>query len=479
MNLERIAAKSAAALAYPVCSALAAMGLRRRPDPWRRTLGVGLRTEGSKPGLAAFGLRFPVLQEAAHGVEGLADAEARLLLGASAFLDQEPDAHIALDRRRSCDVRVMTPHVDVTLGRFDRDGRLTHVRFRPNPKGPPFPEGAERRAIEESVLRDFNETKDLPEVERGLTAQARLDDGLRRRVLTSALISVEEGEFAGSGRFVAPDFRRRRSLALGPIHFVFRMISSDEIDCWLQLHHVGGDGASMQEMFRRLEVAWGPPHSVVYPDGGSSTVQRTSMEGERELWLGQDFIDFQPLLDLRAERGGDIPVAAWLLWRLAEQPEFAGVRFAVTADVPARGEEARGVDLISVRPADFADIADFAVAFRGLIEAARERRSPTWRVMREIAVLPARVAAWVLRTHPDLARETFGTVGVTILRDAKVVVAPMSDFGFEGGFIAVGNLALPRAEGRTASVTVKGTSSQAASYPEIIRRVMAACRTTP
>jgi hypothetical protein len=44
-------------IAFLISILLIKLGLRREPDAWRRTVGVGLRSEGSKFGLSAFGVR--------------------------------------------------------------------------------------------------------------------------------------------------------------------------------------------------------------------------------------------------------------------------------------------------------------------------------------------------------------------------------------------------------------------------------------
>jgi hypothetical protein len=429
---DRTTAKLAAAFTYPVCAAATVLGLRRRRDPWRHTLGLGLRSEGSKPGLTAFGLKSP-------------SSDVELVRQLRTFLAHEPASHFALHREPDCEYRVPTAPLDVALGRFNDAGELTSLDL-------PF--DVDVGTLSEAI-HAYNETRLLPEIERGLQARERIRSAVGRRVLACCLVSVQE-KF--SDRFAPPDFRDRRSLALGCLHLVFRRIAATEADCWLQLHHVGGDGAAMQEMLTRLERSWGSS-PVTFPHDGIR-LQQTSMPGERETWLGHAFVDFQPLLALRDRLGGEVPVAALFLWQLAQQPEFQGVRFANAVDVPASEAEERAVDLISIRPADFRDVAAFAHEFRTLAIAARERRTPTWNTMRHVSMLPNAVARRVMQTHPDLASATFGTVGLTMLRDAKIILAPIADFDFSGGFIAIGNLALPSERGPVACVSMKGSREQ-------------------
>jgi hypothetical protein len=80
----------------------------------------------------------------------------------------------------------------------------------------------------------------------------------------------------------------------------------------------------------------------------------------------------------------------------------------------------------------------------------------------------------MLEGNPKRVADTFGSVGLSVLKDAKVFVAPFADVGFPGGFIAVGGVGQPTASGRTVgAVHVKGTREQAAAYPEVFRRALA------
>jgi hypothetical protein len=476
--LDRTGAKLASAVAFPVCAALAATGLRKCPDPWRRTLGVGLRGEGCKFVLSAFGLQLPPGLEPAVDLANLSEFETRLLLAFARFLDDEPDARFALARSAHCDERVRTDHVDVALGQFTPNGKLAHLTFWLDPRKPSGVDRARSKEIEAAVVRAYNHTHAQPEVQRGEHTLEHLEGTGEHgeRIMSSCLVSVEgdpETFFTGD-RFTAPDFRLRRSLALGFMNLVVRRIGRHEIDCWLQLHHVAADGAPMQEMLTRLERIWPAEHAVTFPTESALRVQQVSMPTEREQWQGYDFVDLQPLLRQGATLG-DAPFIALLVWRLAQQPEFAGVRFAIAVDVPAAEGAERAVDLISIRPADFGDhFGEFSRSLRLLIDAARARSSPTYHAMRQVAQLPARLAREMVRTHADWSAQTFGTVGITILRDAKAFLAPMADLGFDGGFIAIGSHALPTMDGdRVASVCVKGSAEQANTYLNVLRRAMA------
>jgi hypothetical protein len=471
--IDRKCAEIVTSLTFLVSALLTALGLRPRHDPWRRMLGLRLRSEGVKPALTAFGLK-PFDAETLSARE----FEALFLENLFDFLSAERETHYALERRADCDFRRLMPYLDVSFARFAEDGQLISLQTRIDSRHPLDASHEERQATDARIIEVFNATRRLPEVERGLKTCAQVTSAYGRRILSSCLLSIEgddDGYYRGD-RFAPPDFRMRRSLALGFLNFVARRIGPSEVDLWMQLHHVGNDGIPLQAMLSRLEKSWESPELVRFHDDGRIRVQPVSMPGERDLWLGVDYFDFQPLLELRAMYGGGVPVTALFLWMLNKQPEFQGTRFAIAADVPARGDEPRAVDLISIRPAEFGDSLDeFSRAFRELADAARERSTPTWLLLKQAAQLPLFLLNWMARTHPELAHEAMGTVGLTMLRDAKVVLAPMADVDFDGGFFAIGSLALPSERGAVAAVTVRGSEAQARVYPAVVRRVMKDC----
>ena len=253
-------------------------------------------------------------------------------------------------------------------------------------------------------------------------------------------------------------------------------------------------------MLIRLEHAWGlveprptfPTPEAFAPHAGVPRLASAS-GAERGVWQAHDFIDFTPLLSLRqnllqrpdVRAGGGITLATLLVWCLAHQPEFAGRKFASMVDVPAAadGRRPRGVNLLTIKPGDFFDEPSRAAAMVAyaheaahLLDETRARRSAPSVATDTLALLPPGLQIRSIRNHIGLANETYGTIGLSVLKDAKVFVAPISDIGFDDGFIAVGSMLLPAAEGRfVGAVTIKGTKREAEAYPAAIRRAVARC----
>jgi hypothetical protein len=446
---------AAGAVAYPVCALLLRLGLLQTVDPWRHSLGLGLRSEGSKFGLSAFSLRVP---------PG-ADTDQGLLEALGDFLETEPEVPWVVRSGQHCDWRERAARTDLVAARFDGDA-LAGLTVRPDRRHPwPGP-------VEVGPTIDaYNRARHLPEVGRGgYILQMVSGEKYMQRMLESTLMVVESAD--STARFIPPDFRRFRSLGFNTLTFVIRRIPAGLLDIWVQVHHVGADGAPTQELLSRLATRWGREETAFPPE--ETALAHCSIKGERDLWTSSSFLDFAPFLARRAAAvWAGAPVAAQLLWELAALPAFTGRRFAVAVDVPPQGSWSRAVDLISLRPADFALPADYIARFRELVQAARARSSPTWRTMERAATLPAALAASALAHIPEGSRRNFGTVGLSILKDAEVFTAPMSDHAFEEGFLAIGRLGLPSAGGTVGCLSVKGTRAQAESYPELFRRLLA------
>jgi hypothetical protein len=93
--------------------------------------------------------------------------------------------------------------------------------------------------------------------------------------------------------------------------------------------------------------------------------------------------------------------------------------------------------------------------------------------MQTAGLLPAWAHAYAVRSNPAALDDTFGSLCVTIIRDAKVFVAPMTDLGLGKGFVAIGHAALPTADGRrVTAISIKGDAGTIAEYPAIVRRMV-------
>lgn len=470
-------------------------------DPWRRTLGLGLRSEGTRFGLASFGLN-----------PGPDPTQVSFTQRWRAFLETEPDAHWALQHNPHLAERVPLEAIDVVAARFETDGSLISVRAELDPRFPVGLPEPDARAVEAALINayaatrqesDLTRPRQLQKLVTNLLAHANATSPLptreayAARLIQAAFLSFASPPGSGLARFQPPDFRLRRDFGASLLNAVARLNDAEgTADLWLSIHHTGADGAPMQELLSRLEATWGINTPIAWPapddTAAPAIMALQSSPADRPIHLLIDRFDFTPLIRWRSaanrrwgERLGEpIPLPAVLIWHLARQPAFAGRTFSTAVDVPARPGELRAVDLVAVRPADYADRTEpfvaYACDYLALVARARRRASPGWRAMRALALLPPALAARALSVNPKGTRATFGTVGISVLKDASVFTAPMADAGWDDGFLALGNLALPTDRGgKVGFFTAKGTAMQLAGYPAAVRQALADCSRLP
>jgi len=501
--------------AWVSAASLAVVGLRlplaaltgREPDGWRRALGLGLRSDGTKFGLGAFGLDlFSDLPEPMQVTPTRKIAEAHFAKRWALFVAGESEAGWVL-RHGPHHVERLPGRGDVVLARFSKQGELEKIRPVPRKDEEPVSDDPSFGMIAEAFCAAHRATREMPERERPqallrIAEQAVAEVGAKipktarlwdaRRLSEACQVSYEAMP-GDNDRFLPPDFRFRRSPGRGVLNVVARL-SEDcrSVDVWLQIHHVATDGAPIQEMLVRLQKAWGLVQSPHFPKddprGEPRVVSVQPSPKDRPIYEAVDFINFAPLLAWREamnaryrERiGGSAPVVCALMWHLARQPEFAGRKFSTAVDVPATARHARAVAMLGIRPADYSShsegFADFARDYLHLLEQARARTTSGWRMFRQLALLPPWLAQKALKADASRGWQIFGTVGISMLKDARVFSAPLEDVGWYEGFLAIGNLSLPSSGGGTvAAITARGEAQTVRQYPRAIRLAIQAC----
>ena len=504
-GLVRFSANIAAVASVLAGKAMIGMGLRRPPEGWRRTVGILLRSESTRFALSAFALRVPQ-SDVAGSDDSLVTRIAQALV---AFLAKEPDAHFCLEWRRPVTLRRRIAFVDLVVLRFAADGTLEALEAYLAPDGGSPPASDRQGQVHRAIVEAHNQTTRLPEIDRprilaeivraaigspGASAGVQAAQAYAQRLLAACCLSFEHRDPADPGqRFCPPNFAARRTLGLGYLSCVARTDpGSGSVDLWVSSHHVGLDGVPLQDLLGRLEREWGIAEKVTFPPAATGQAfagpRPCHAPGERPVDQLTTFVDLSPVLALRqhlsarheAAIGGTVTLGTLIAWLLSQEPEFAGARIASTVDVAASSGYERDVDVVSIRPADYATadgpwagFIEFAREFNRQIAAARTRTSPVRLGMQTAGLIPAWAHAAVVRANPASLDDAFGTLCVTIVRDARVFVAPMTDLGLNHGFFAIGSANLPSAAGTSVtSVCVKGDAGRIAHYPAILQRVI-------
>ncbi len=127
-----------------------------------------------------------------------------------------------------------------------------------------------------------------------------------------------------------------------------------------------------------------------------------------------------------------------------------------------------------MRPADYFrhgdGLARYARDFNRQLEMTRYRSSTAFKTLDAMAHISPRLAAALLN-HALGGESAFGSLGLTVLRDARVFGAPLGDAGHPFGFWALGGVDLPSNDGRKVGcVTIKGPIERIREYPSLLRQ---------
>jgi hypothetical protein len=257
--------------------------------------------------------------------------------------------------------------------------------------------------------------------------------------------------------------------------------SGGEADVWVLVNHVGTDGAPVQEMLTRLEQAWGTEH-VRYPSPNEfgHVFREAPVAGLVDV---QAFVDMSPLLAWRkrvnAAMTEQLTVVGALMWWLGRQEKFHDRFIGSTAEIEPNSGLGRGVGIVVMRPSEYfgrpQGLASFAREISRQVSEARMRRSASSRTLDAAAYVPAGCARALLRQALERDPRAFGTLVISMLRDARVFGAPVAEFGQRDGFIAIGSASLPTSNGGfVASVVVRGPKGGVERHTSILERAVQA-----
>lgn len=486
------------------------LGVKATVNGWRKVTSIFLRGESSKFVLGSFRLRPdasalfpPPNREMAIG---------RISAKLAGYLRVTDAIGYCVEPGKFAFVRRRRRFRDLLYVEVDDFGMIVRLK--------PYFDGSARELDDASMLLESvleyikyqcNKMHNMPEQERAVALMDSMQKWARKqsrfyyfgrsrrmylihRILNSTVLFCEflpavSGAVLCKERFQIPDFRKYRIPGLGMLGIVARFTHDmQEVDLWCQFNHVATDGMPMQEFLNKLKADWGSAGQVVYPelkDNALANMQlRYAGEGNfRALF----FADFEPLLKVRSylnkhyseAMGGHATVAGLIMWGLSRYEVFLQQKILLPVDVGVIDGE-RILNLMMIRPRQFSRIGsknpveDYCVFQKEMnlrLEQARSGHGAVSEFLELCALMHPFFYHVARRIWPRALNEVLGTVGLSLLRDAEIFIAPMTEFQ-SCGFIALGNLKMPTADNRTAAaVSIAGSRKQIRYCLEAVRKL--------
>ncbi len=492
-------------------------GIRPSEDGFRRASRAFFQGEQAHPWMPAFGVTIPL--SPTGGPEESPVLAVEVLEGLRDLLRARREMTRSLRWDRYQARLVPRRYLDLVQARFTKDGTLEAIRPLLDPS-PAFPQDGENHMLDaatNAVVKAYNETGGLPDrrrprelrrqalarIERIFPLRPEERRGMRAlvdRLLSAVWVSTEV--FADStpghradlmARVHPPDLRSGLGPGSGGLVVVARVLPGTQgADLWFKYHHALFDGVPFSEVLAELVRRWGTAEPLVLPAArpvkGDRPVVRCSGPRAPESWVLQDRLDFGPLLHERRRlesiyarvlNGERISTVGLLVWHLAHQEAFDDRKFAVALDVPAAGGRERTLGIASIRPAVFFDNDDPDAALLAFnrellrrIEGTRRRRSESYEMLESFALLPAWIFPLLLMLLGRGLRECTGTLGISVIREASLVIAAQADI-YNDGFIGIGSFDLPvEDDGRAGIVMVKGPPDKIGGYADAMSAVV-------
>lgn len=477
------------------------LGVKARTNGWRKVTSIFLRSENSKFILGCFRLKPDAL--ALLPPPDLKTASERLAAKLAAYLRSSDAIAYWVEPGKSAFIRRKKKFRDLVWAEVDNAGNV--VRLQPFFDGSAPALEAPGQNLDEIlkiIIYYTNKFRNMPEPQRAVKLLKKMRRWSRkksrfnyfgrrrkmyivRRLLHATVLFA--GQMASTNefsltreRFEMPDFRKKyRNPGLGMLNIAARFTPDfREVDLWCQFNHVAVDGMPMQEFLNHLKKDWGEYAPVKYPPCSKSIFNGAQIRYvDESKFRALCFVDFKPLLIVRRylnehyrdKMDGEASVAGLIMWGLTRHKSYVKQKILLPVDA-GENDGDRNLGFVIIRPRQYAgqgqhiieDYCRFQKELHRRMELARSGNG----AVSEFLALCTMMRPWGYRLAryiwPQGLDEALGTVGLSVLRDAEVFISPLTEFQ-SGGFIAVGNLAMPTVDGGTAAaVSVAGTRRQVA-----------------
>ncbi|MFH1385045.1 MAG: hypothetical protein ABIH47_08835 [Candidatus Omnitrophota bacterium] len=490
------------------------MGLKGKENGWRKATRAYFRTEHSKFSLTVFKLDvWSDLRKKEN--KNFAEAKRHLVERLMLFFREVRTVHWKLHWSRFSARREKRGIVDIVNCEFNDDGSIRHIETFFDTQGEPMyylaPDFIAR--INDNIVSMYNQTQQVRDrirpwvleykilkwlVSQKMSSKKIVGAGIRyvARVLSATFIHFEvlpaQCSPFDTRRFEDPDFIKRKHPGFGLLNILCRFNADyDEADLWFQIHHIPVDGVPMQEALQELKNQWGVRGDLTFPSLSQkrSVVPKlcSTEKGEKGMYHAREFIDFRSFLKKRKELNEryatqlfeDITVISMLIWGLAHHPVFHDRKFIFPIDLAASSDKERVPGFVIIRPSMYVNKDDtlkgflaFQREFNRRLQSTKARQGESYELLEACALTSPLVYGITKKLMPAAVAEFFGTIGITIIKDADMFIAPFSDTHTDG-FLAFGNFTVPTEDGGLAgAVSVRGPQEKVEDYLKAVREVI-------
>ncbi len=481
---------------------LKTIGFKAKENGWRKVTGIFMRKEHSKFLLASFRINYIGDNSPPENMEA---AKKILICRLADFIQRNPACHWSLDWGFFMATRKKLLFTDIVETKISNEGRMLKLtpHFDRTNQNFPLLKNETKESLLAEMIEIYNETTNVSDRRRSWIIYKKLRRWARRvkglsfsgrqelrhiidRLMNSSFIQFDTlpndpSKFTRS-RMATPDMRRCSHPGFGLLNIVCRFTSDySESDLWFQYHHVSVDGMPMQEMLQDLKKEWGALGQVKYPALSSSAAKPESLYHGHNLFRARIYISFERFLKFRkhlnekyyVEMGGPATVSSMIIWGLAQQAYFRERKFVSPVDTslitdPSTG---RNISFVIIRPKKFFNEHDpldgflkYQKEFNQHLFATSIGKSESHELLELYALMHPLFYQFTSKVMPKTLGELVGTAGLTILKSAEMFISPISDLHING-FLAIGNMAMPTEDGKTAgAVSICGSREQIHEY---------------
>jgi hypothetical protein len=463
-----------------------------KEDGWRRTTRAYLRSEQDKFGYGSFCIK--PLPEAA--ITNDTYATEMLVLRLSDFLKRYPFPYITLDWGHF-PVKISSKQTcDVVLVQYSQEGSILSLKPYLDHALPGLPPDQEQEVLM-IIQNSYNKTKDLPDktrpkrlkkaVMKGIQlsyhhmADRERADAYANRVLSSVYVCLDSLD--DKNMFQDPEFVRMKHPGFAALQLYIQCdFIKNDATVWILCSHIAADGMPIMEMMQDLKREWGESRSVLYPKSGTVTNPVCCSAAGVGIYHTGLFLDFTSFFEERKRMihayGVDIPVLALFLWKISRHPVFTLIKFSLPLDIEKTADLERSLAFLYIRPSKYYDekalengFLNFLSTYSRWQDSTKRRTSAGYKILEALAIMPPASYITSLMLFPKAIRSVFGTMGVSVVKDAEFMIGSKGDINADG-MLSFGCLKKPSCDGGSVGVvSIKGSKQQIAAYQKALQEI--------